>query len=320
VARAPLGERRRVPTLWRESTAEGWIESALASGIALVPRERRDPLRATSAGTGQLLAGLLALGAREVRLGLGGSATVDGGLGLARALGYRFLDGAGADVETPGNLPRLVAIEPPRERAWERARIHALHDVRTRLLGRQGAVRVFGPQKLRPHDPAGSDALDRLEAGLERLAERVASELGRDVAGLEGSGAAGGLGAGLAAFAGATLESGARHFLQLAGIPELLAGRSGPPPDGVLTGEGSYDAQSGEGKAAGELRALCARHGVPLAVIAGAAPGAEGELVLTGRDVGAGARLEEGALRALAVEAAARIARVRSALPRPGAE
>jgi glycerate kinase len=315
VARAPLGEARRVPVLWREATAEGWIESALASGIALVPHALRDPLRATTTGTGQLLAGLLGLGAREVRLGLGGSATVDGGLGLGRALGYRFRAADGGDVEAPADLPRLAAIEPPPVRPWEAARIHALHDVRTKLLGAEGAVRVFGPQKLPPRHPDPGPVLDVLEAGLARLAERVSADLGRDVAGLEGSGAAGGLGAGLAAFAGASLESGAHHFLELAGIPELLARRGARRLAGVLTGEGSYDDQSGQGKAAGELRALCARHGVPLAVIAGAAPGARDDLVLTGRDVGAEGRLDERALGALAVEAAARIARARSALP-----
>ena len=316
VARSPLGEPRRVPVLWREATAEGWIESALASGLALVPCERRDPLRSTSAGTGQLLAGLLGLAARDVRVGLGGSATVDGGLGLGRALGYHFVREDGAEVETPADLPGLARIEAPRQRPWESARIRALHDVRTRLVGPDGAARVFGPQKIRPGDARAADTLERLEAGLERLTERIAADLGTDVAILEGSGAAGGLGAGLAAFAGASLESGAAHFLELAGIPALLSGRGGERPDGVLTGEGSFDAQSGEGKASGELRSLCARHGVPLAVVAGSAPGNEDDLVLTGRAVGIDGALDEAALAALAVEAAARIARSRSTLPR----
>lgn len=320
VARDALGERRRVPVLWEPADgrphARGYIETALACGIARLAPTARDPLRATTFGCGQLLLGLLEQGAREIALGLGGSATVDGGLGVGRALGYRFLAAGGAEVETPRALADLERIVAPAERPWEEARIRALCDVRAPLLGPEGAVAVFGPQKFAP-GAAGPEPLARLERGLERVAERMAADLGRNPREAPGAGAAGGLGAGLAVFAGAALESGAEHFLGLAGVADFLA--PGPERvDAVLTGEGSYDAQSGQGKLAGELRALCRRAGVPLAVVAGRAPGATGEaavddrpLVLTAEALGrSGARrLDERELAALAIEAVRRLER-----------
>jgi glycerate kinase len=306
VARDPLGEPRRVPVLWDAVARAGFVETALASGLTLVAREARDPLNATTDGTGQLLMGLLELSAREMTLGLGGSATCDGGLGMARALGYRFLDAAGGEVRTPADLPRLEAVVSPDERPWESALVRALCDVRNPLLGPSGAARVFGPQKFRPEEPDPAFGVELLERGLERLADRVARDLGIELDGRPGRGAAGGLGAGLAAFAGAKLESGSQYFLEAAGVPELLRGPAGV--DAVLTGEGSYDAQSAEGKIAGELAALCDAVRIPLLIVAGRAPGGRSQRVLTGDDIGFGAgRLDAQALAALAVEAVRRV-------------
>lgn len=305
VARDPLGTPRRVPTLWDEGRRAGFVEMALASGLALLPREARDPLRATTRGTGQLLMGLLAMEAREVTLGLGGSATCDGGLGLAQALGYRFLDAEGKAIAVPADLPRLERVERPDERPWEAARIRALCDVRNPLLGPSGAARVFAPQKFGPASVGTGAGVGLLERALERLAQVVRRDLAFEMDGLPGRGAAGGLGAGLAAFAGAELASGSRHFLEAAGVPALLSGRE--RVDAVLTGEGSYDAQSGAGKIAGELLALCARAGVPLLILAGQAPEGRSERVLTGEDVGIRSpRLDAAALGAMAVEAVRR--------------
>jgi glycerate kinase len=279
---------------------------ALASGLALVPREARDPRAATTYGTGQLLMGLLELGARDVTLGLGGSATCDGGLGLARALGYRFLDAAGERIEAPAALPDLDVILPPARRPWERIRVRALCDVRNPLLGPSGAARVFGPQKFGPEEPDLAAGVALLERGLERLARVTARDLKVEMQGSRGGGAAGGLGAGLAAFAGASLESGSRYFLEAASVPRLLAGPE--RVQAVLTGEGSYDAQSGEGKIAGALIELCAAAGVPVLIVAGRAPEGSGEWVLTGEDIGFGEnRLDAEALGALAVEAVRRL-------------
>jgi glycerate kinase len=310
VARGPLGEARRTPVLWRGAGRAGFVESALACGLALLAPGARDPLSATTFGCGQLLLGLLEMGAREVTIGLGGSATCDGGLGLARALGYRFLAEGGEEIETPADLPRLARILPPQARPWEGARVRALWDVHSPLLGPGGAARVFAPQKFPPGAPAGAAEIRRLERGLERLAERAAADLGADLRSAPGTGAAGGLGAGLAAFAGASLESGSSYFLRLAGIPELVSRGSAGRVDGVLTGEGSFDAQSGVGKLAGELRGLCEAAGVPLVIVAGRAPAGADAWVLTGASIGAGSgALGERDLGALAVEAAQRIAR-----------
>ncbi len=312
VARDPLGEPRRVPLLWDAAARAGFIETALASGLALIPREARDPRAATTHGTGQLLRGLLELGAREATLGLGGSATCDGGLGMARALGYRFLDAAGGEIDKPAALPGLEAVVAPDQRPWEAARIRALCDVRNPLLGPSGAARVFGPQKFRPGEVDLDSGVELLERGLERLAERVARDLGVEMDGRPGRGAAGGLGAGLAAFAGASLESGSRYFLEAAGVPQLLTGPH--RVRAVLTGEGSYDAQSGEGKIAGTLLELCAAAGVPLLIVAGQVPEGRSEHVLTGEDIGYGpAKLDAPALGALAVEAVRRVRAAASA-------
>nr|MBA2565705.1 glycerate kinase [Gemmatimonadota bacterium] len=298
----------------------------LASGLARVPPAARDPLRSTTFGCGQLVAGLLGLGAGELLVGLGGSGTCDGGLGFARALGYRFLAADGSGIEVPSQLPGLARIAAPAVRPWDGMRVRALCDVRSPLLGPSGSARVFGPQKLAPGAPDAELAVTTLERALERMAERMAGDLGWQGADAPGSGAAGGLGAGLAAFADATLESGAGHFLELAGIPRLLAAEGTGRIDAVLTGEGSYDAQSGEGKVAGELRALCHARGVPLAVVAGSAPGEEGSLVFTGAALGpAEAPLDEEALGALARHAVDRlVARATSRppgdLPVAGAE
>jgi glycerate kinase len=178
--------------------------------------------------------------------------------------------------------------------------------VRNPLLGPSGAARVFGPQKFRAGDPDLAAGVALLERGLERLAERTARELGVEMDGHPGGGAAGGLGAGLAAFAGASLESGSRYFLEAASVPQLLRGSD--RVRAVLTGEGSYDAQSGEGKIAGALADLCAAAGVPLLIVAGRAPEGRSERVLTGEDIGFGpGKLDDAALAALAVEAVRRV-------------
>ncbi|MFN2432282.1 MAG: glycerate kinase [Gemmatimonadota bacterium] len=312
VARDALDRPARTPVLWEPAQRAGYVETALACGLARIPAAARDPLRATTFGCGQLLLGLLELGARDVTLGLGGSATVDGGLGLARALGYRFRSSAGVEIERAADLAALAAIEPPASRPWAEARVRALTDVASPLLGAEGAARVFGPQKFPPGAAAPQAALDLLERGLGRLAERMAVDLGVEVRDLAGAGAAGGLAAGVVAFAGAELRSGAAHFLGLAGVRDVLAGTAAPAVDGVITGEGSYDAQSERGKLAGALRSLCAEAGVPLAVVAGSAPGRGGDLVVTGADLEPPtSELDEAALAALALEAAHRLAEAR---------
>ncbi|HEX9107168.1 MAG TPA: glycerate kinase, partial [Longimicrobiales bacterium] len=212
----PLGDSVQAPLLFRGESAV--VESADACGLHLVPRERRNPLLTTTRGVGQLLRAAAALPAvRQIACGLGGSATVDGGAGLASALGFRLLDGAGSDLPDGGGaLQRLARIEPP-VGGTDLPPVLALCDVESPLLGPDGAAAVFGPQK-----GATSDGVARLEAGLERLAERIRLDLGLDVAALPGAGAAGGLGAGLVAFAGARLTGGSAWVLDAVGFESAL--------------------------------------------------------------------------------------------------
>lgn len=244
----------------------GWIdadtaifESASACGLALVPRERRDPLRATSRGVGELIREAADRGARTIIVGLGGSATVDGGTGAARGLGWSFRDREGAALaEGGGGLADLGEYDG----GWPiDAAVVALVDVTVPLTGDGGAARVFAPQK-----GATPDQVERLERGLARLAEVMALHGHPELATAPGGGAAGGLGAGLACFARASLVPGAPWMLDRVGFDAALA-----KADLVLTGEGVFDATSLAGKATGAVitRAGAARR--PAVVIAGRA-------------------------------------------------
>lgn len=244
----------------------GWIdadtaifESASACGLALVPRERRDPLRATSRGVGELIREAADRGARTIIVGLGGSATVDGGTGAARGLGWSFRDREGAALaEGGGALADLGEYDG----GWPiDAAVVALVDVTVPLTGDGGAARVFAPQK-----GATPDQVERLERGLARLAEVMALHGRPELATAPGGGAAGGLGAGLACFARASLVPGAPWMLDRVGFDAALA-----KADLVLTGEGVFDATSLAGKATGAVitRAGAARR--PAVVIAGRA-------------------------------------------------
>ncbi|HET6360579.1 MAG TPA: glycerate kinase, partial [Gemmatimonadota bacterium] len=175
-ARVPDPARRSISALWgwhpEESIA--YLESAAAIGIHLVDRGARDPLHATSAGLGRLIRTAVGLAPAEIVIGLGGSATVDGGLGMARELGFRFEDGAGNPVLRPIDLPRLARIVPPGDPPIARGiRFLALADVTSPLHGPDGAARVFGPQK-----GADLDAVELLAAGLERMGDAWRTDLG----------------------------------------------------------------------------------------------------------------------------------------------
>ncbi|MBI4409495.1 MAG: glycerate kinase [Gemmatimonadetes bacterium] len=286
----PLGEPARGRILRVGDDAV--VESADACGLHLVPRARRDPLAASSYGVGELI-GAAAQGPappRRIVLGLGGSATVDGGAGMARALGWRLLDEAGAPIPDGGaGLLRLARLLPP-EAPRALPPVTALADVQSPLLGELGAAAVFGPQK--GADVAG---VRRLERALTVLAERVRAQLGRDVRPLAGGGAAGGLGAGAVAFLDARLVSGSDWVLDRLDFDAALGGA-----ELLVTGEGSYDAQSGMGKIVGAVIARARRRGVPVLLVAGRIetvppPGVRGV-------DGGGAPLDAAALARLAAE------------------
>jgi glycerate kinase len=236
------------------------VESADACGLHLVPAGARDPLRTDTRGVGQLLLAAAALPeVRELACGLGGSATVDGGAGVARALGYELLAGDGAPLSAGGGaLVGLARIRPP-ARTPVLPPVAALVDVESPLLGPEGAAAVFGPQK-------GADAagVALLETGLSRLAERIQLDLGLDVSTLPGAGAAGGLGAGLVAFVRARLVPGSAWVLDAVHFDAALARARL-----VVTGEGSYDEQSALGKITGTVVRRARTAGVPVVLLCG---------------------------------------------------
>jgi glycerate kinase len=247
------------------------MEMASASGLALVPPGQRDAMRATTRGTGELVRAALEAGPARIYLGIGDSATSDGGAGAAQALGFRLLDSGGKDIG-PGaaGLARLARIDPhARHPRLGQAEILVACDVDNPLLGRRGAARVFGPQK-----GAGPNEVRQIQENLAHLAEVIERDLGIDVRTIPGGGAAGGLGAGAVAFLGARLMSGAEWVLGALEIERRLA-----QADLVLTAEGRFDAQSLGGKAPMTLARRARAAGIPCAVICGSAgPGSEAAL------------------------------------------
>lgn len=236
------------------------VEMAVVNGLDLLAPDRRDPLVTSTRGTGALIADAAAHGVRRLWLAIGGSATVDGGTGAARALGWRFEDEAGASVpEGGGGLERIARIVPPSRDPVAEVDVQVLCDVDNPLLGARGAARIFGPQK-----GAGPDDVERLEAGLANLAERIEASLDLDVREIPGAGAAGGLGAGAVAFLGAELVSGVDAVMDAGGLDAALEGA-----DLVVTGEGAFDEQSLHGKVVSGVVARARKAGVPVAVVAG---------------------------------------------------
>jgi glycerate kinase len=244
------------------------IEMALASGLALVPQRRRNPRVTTTAGTGEILREALGRGYTRIIVGLGGSATNDGGAGLASALGARFLDSTGRLLPPGGAaLSRLDRIEAGAlDPGLEGATIIAATDVTNPLCGPDGASAIFGPQK-----GANPEMVQELDAALANYARVVARDLGRDVSEQPGAGAAGGLGAGLMAFAGATLQSGIDMVCEVLEFDSLLQGA-----DLVITGEGRADRSTIFNKAPAGVARHAQAHGVPTVLLAGSlGPGYE---------------------------------------------
>ncbi|KAB5606381.1 glycerate kinase [Bifidobacterium jacchi] len=237
------------------------VETAAASGLALVGAAERDPLIASSFGTGELMRAALDAGAATIIVGLGGSATNDAGAGMLTALGVRFLDDAGrvlpaggaalgslAFIDADGLDPRLGGTE-----------VIAACDVTNPLVGPNGASAVFGPQK-----GASGEDVAVLDRALARFAAVAGSQCGVDVAHLPGGGAAGGIGAALQAFAHARFRPGFELVSERIGLDEAVRWA-----DVVFTGEGSVDAQTGFGKTPAGVAGMAKRHGRPVIAIAG---------------------------------------------------
>ncbi|MBX5451619.1 glycerate kinase [Thermogemmatispora sp.] len=237
------------------------IEMAACAGLPLVPPERRDPRLTTTYGVGELIRAALDHGCRHLIIGIGGSATNDGGAGMAQALGAHLLDAEGQELPFGGaalaHLARIVLDElDPRLRE---SRIEVACDVTNPLCGPQGASAVYGPQK-----GATPAMIAQLDAALEHYAEIIQRDLGRAVRDIPGAGAAGGLGAGLLAFLEATLRSGADLVLEAVGLPERLRGASL-----LITAEGQIDRQTAYGKSVGAVASLAQRCGIPVLALAG---------------------------------------------------
>jgi glycerate kinase len=220
-------------------------------------------MRATTYGLGRVLDRVFSWKPPRVLLGLGGTATLDGGAGMARAIGYRFLGEKAEELDgTPEHLLRLHAIQSPaRSRTSLRIRCVALCDVANTLTGRCGSATVFGPQK-----GASPEEVRSVGRALERLARVIERDLGIDVGDLPGAGAAGGLGAGCRAFLGGRLVPGAREVMRLTGFDRTLEGI-----DLIVTGEGSFDEGNRKGKVVSEIITLAARRGIPVVLLCGQA-------------------------------------------------
>ena len=239
------------------------FEMACVSGLPLVPAARRNPLHTTSYGTGQMIAAALDRGARRLIVGIGGSATNDLGVGMAQALGIRFLRADGTELLEPITAERLVdvaRIDPTGlHPAVAHSCIQVAFDVDNPLLGPQGCSAVYGPQK-------GASAADvtRLEAILAQAIDLIEATMDRRVRFRAGAGAAGGLGAGLMAFLGAELRPGIDLVLEASGFAEAIQGAQL-----VLTGEGRIDRQTSRGKTIRGVARLSQRQGVPVVAIVG---------------------------------------------------
>ena len=274
-AHDPLGREIEARYAWIEDGQLAVMEMSEAAGMRRLSESERDPVRATTFGVGEMILDAAGRGANEIIIGLGGSATNDGGFGMARALGFRFdyehppSPGFGAtseqeqeqekdrDRECVTDLVNLSRIEKPHD--LNLPKIIAAVDVQNPLLGENGATRVFGPQK-----SASEDELNLLEQALTRLADLVAKEFGSDYRDRPGAGAAGGLGFGLMSFCGATIRPGFDVVAEAVGLESKMKG-----VDIVITGEGSLDRQTLEGKTPAGVARLARKLGKKVFAIAG---------------------------------------------------
>lgn len=239
------------------------MEMSQASGLWRLKADERDPWQASTRGTGQMIRDAISRGVQQLTIGIGGSATNDGGVGMAQALGFRFLnDNSRTLTDLPVELKQATKIMPTGAQLPE---IEAACDVDNPLLGPNGATRVFGPQK--GIDP---DAFEKFESRFEHLAHLVKRDLGIDARDEPGAGAAGGLGFGLIAFCGARLRSGFELVADLLDLENEVE-----QADLIITGEGKVDTQTLHGKGPHGVAQLARKHGKPVLIFAGMAEDSE---------------------------------------------
>ncbi len=243
---------------WFEKDKTALIEMASASGMQLLRPEQYNPMKTTTYGTGELIKAALEYNPSRILLAVGGSATVDGGIGAAAALGFRFIGHDGKQVSPGGDgLGQIAKIIPPVEQIG--AEVEVLCDVRNPLLGAEGAARIYGPQK-----GATEEMVEQLGNGLENLASIVSRDLKIEIANVPGAGASGGLSAGAICFMNAKLVSGAKTVIDFCNLEEELA-----DADWIITGEGCFDHQSLYGKVVAAVAESANRYNKPVVVIAG---------------------------------------------------
>jgi glycerate 2-kinase len=246
---------------WIEDEKLAVMEMSEAAGMRRISEDERDPIRASTYGVGEMLQYAARRGASEIIIGLGGSATNDGGFGMARALGFRFLKQEQELTGAVTELTGLERIERPNDLALPK--IIAAADVKNPLLGQNGATRVFSPQK-----GASQKEIDVLERALTRVADIVAKEFGFDYRDKLGTGAAGGLGFGLISFCGAKIRPGFDVVAEAVGLERKMK-----DVDLVITGEGSLDRQTLEGKTPAGVAQLARKLGKKVFAIAGRSDG-----------------------------------------------
>ena len=273
-AHDPLGREIDVRYGWIDQEKLAVMEMSEAAGMRRLSQSERDPIHATTFGVGEMILDATKRGAKEIIIGLGGSATNDGGFGMARALGYRFfsdakeLRGAITDLHnlTRIEFPVVAGVSPSNSKMQParfplQLKIVAAVDVKNPLLGENGATRVFGPQK-----GASKSDLDNLEHALTRLADIVTTGFGFDYRDQAGAGAAGGLGFGLLTFCRATIRPGFEVVAEAVGLEAKMKN-----VDLVITGEGSLDRQTLEGKTPAGVAALARKLHKPVFAIVGRA-------------------------------------------------
>ncbi|WP_168731286.1 glycerate kinase [Robertkochia marina] len=258
----PLFRKREAAFLFDLATSRAYIEFARASGMELLNEEQRNPFETSSVGVGQMIERAVHIGAKEIYVGLGGSATNDGGMGIAHAVGFRFMDKDGIALKPCGkNLEKVVEIIPPSLNPISKVKIFAVNDVNNPLYGVHGAAYVYAGQK-----GANASEIKVLDHGLRHFAEQVSKMTGYDYAGLPGSGAAGGAAFGLKSFLEAQYIKGIDFMLKITGLRPLLVDRYF---DLVITGEGSIDDQTLSGKLVAGLGRLAADSGIPVIAFCG---------------------------------------------------
>lgn len=255
----PLGRPIEAKYGWNQQQATAFIDMAAASGLQLLQMHERNPLLTSTQGTGELIRDALDRGARKIVLGIGGSATNDGGMGMGIALGHQFLTADGQLLKGVGG--DLTQLNQWIKSTLKFPKVEVLCDVDNPLCGEErGAAYIYGPQK-----GATPTQVAELDAGLNQLASVVAQASGQDYSQVPGAGAAGGLGFGALAFLGAELRSGIETVLHYANFEQHLS-----ECDVVITGEGKLDNQTLQGKLIQGICQQAARQGKPVIALCGA--------------------------------------------------